>query len=358
MMESEPVRFFVERAMDLLDGARAKIADMMRCDAAGLVFVPNATTAVATILDCAGLKPGDEVLVTSQEYPACRHNVARCCDRAGAGVVTAVIPMPVVDEEQIVSAIMGAVTPRTRIALISHTTSTGAIVMPIARLVRELAARGVDTIVDGAHGVGFVPLDVAGIGAAWYTTNCHKWLCAPKGAAVLHVREDKREGLRPLVLSNFAPTGITGRGKMQVEFDYVGTSDVTAWVAAGDAVEIVPRIVGVGWDEIMRRNRALAMEGRDVIRRVLGAEVIVPDRMCGSMGLIPLPPSKSAVGKPVRYQDALQDVLVDRHGIQVPVYRIGGDGPRVVRISAQVYNAIGQYEYLAAALAEELKRGA
>ena len=357
MMEAEPVRYFVELAMDLLDTSRAKIARMIKCDPAGLVFVPNATTAVATILDCAGLRHGDEVLVTSQEYPACRHNVARLCERAGARVITAVIPMPVVDEEQIVSSIMSALTPRTRLALISHTTSTGAIILPVARLVRELADRGVDTIVDGAHGVGFIPLDVASIGAAWYTTNCHKWLCAPKGAAVLHVREDKRERMHPLVLSNFAPSGIAGRGKLQVEFDYVGTSDVTAWIAAGDAVDIMAKIVPGGWNEIMRRNHTLAMDGRDVIRRALEAEVIVPDHMCGSMALIPLPPAKDDVDKPVRYQDALQDVLVDRHRIQVPVYRIGERGQRVVRISAQVYNAIGQYAFLAEALGEELKRG-
>lgn len=353
-MEAEPVRFFVERAMDLLDAARAKIAGMIGCDAAGLVFVPNATTGVATVLSNAGLGEGDEVLVTSQEYPACVHNVMRWCERTGARMVTAELPLPVEGEEQVIETIMRGVTSRTRVALISHTTSPGGVVLPVARLVHELDARGVDTIVDGAHGIGFVPVDMRSIGAAWYTTNCHKWLCAPKGSAVAYVREDKRETMRPFVLSNFATSGIAGRAKLQVEFDYVGTSDVTAWLAAGDAVEIIARMVSGGWEAIMRRNHELAMAGRDAVCRRLGAAPIVPDSMCGSMAVIPLPARQ--VAAPTRYHDALQDSLIDRHGIQVPVYRVGQHGPRVVRICAQLYNSIAQYEYLASALEEELAR--
>lgn len=361
LLEAEPVRFFVELEMDLLDRARSALAPMLRADPADLVFTTNATTAVATILESTSLSLGDEILLTSQEYAACRHNVERWCVRRGVTISHAPLPLPMESEDHAFDAVMRAVTPRTRLALISHVTSPGGMVLPAERIARALGEHGIDTLIDGAHGIGLLQLDVPGLGCAWYTTNCHKWLCAPKGAALLWARPDKQEALRPLVLSNFAHSGLPDRRKLHVEFDYTGTSDPTAWIAAGDAVDILAGLAPGGWDEIMSRNRALALRGRDVICRALGRSPIVPDSMTSAMAIIPLPPHPPAsaarlAARPTRYTDALQDALISRHHIQVPVHAIGPGGPRVVRISAHLYNSPEQYEYLAEALVEELDR--
>ena len=365
-MEAEAVRFFVEELEGLIDASRAALAAFVKCRAEDLVFVPNATTGVATVLANleAVLKPGDELLVNDHEYPSCLNNARRTAARTGAQVVIVPAPFPVRAPDEVYAAVMAAVSGRTRVALLSHVTSPTAIRLPIERLVPELESRGVATIVDGAHAPGQVPdLDLQRLGASYYTANCHKWICSPKGSALLWIREDRQRGFRPLVLSNHAEKPKAGRKHLQTEFDYVGTSDVTAWMAVGDAIRHVGGLVPGGWAEVMRRNHEMMLRGRDTVCRALGVRAPAPDTMLGSMSTIVLPPHPPELGarlraRPTRYHDALQDALLERHRIQVPVWGIPGaqGGPRFVRISAQLYNSAGQYEYLAGALAEELDR--
>jgi isopenicillin-N epimerase len=378
LMEREPVGFFVERYPGLLDESRAALASFVGCDAEDLVFVPNATTGVATCLEnlAPGLRPGDELLAGAHEYPACMNNLRRAAGRTGANVVTFEVPFPLKSADEVVDAVMAKVTERTRVALISHVTSPSALVLPVERIVRELEGRGIAVIVDGAHAPGQVGgLNLGTLGASFYTANCHKWICSPKGSALLHIRRDQQEGFRPLVLSNNAEKPRPGRKHLQTEFDYVGTTDVSAWMTVGTAISAMAGIVAngatraasgdarwrAGWQEIARRNHALALKGREIVCRAIGVAAPAPDSMLGAMATMFLPehsPERRTrlAARPTRYHDALQDALLDRHGVQVPVWSAPDDPRRVIRISAQLYNSIEQYEYLARALAVEIER--
>jgi isopenicillin-N epimerase len=363
LMEREPVRYFIEILPGLIDRARQATAMFVGCDGEDVVFVPNATTGVATVLGHVAdqLRPGDELLMTSHEYPACANNLRHIARRASANVTVAQLPFPVAGEDQVVEAIVQAVTPRTRIALISHVTAQTGLVLPVARIVRELEGRGVRVIVDGAHAPGMVEVDIDAIGASYYTANCHKWMCAPKGAAILHIRRDRQEGFRPLILSNMAEKPIPGRKHMLTEFDYIGTQDVSAWLCVPAAVSFVGALVEGGWEAVRRRNHELVIGGRNAVCRSLGVEPPAPDAMLGSMCTIILPRHDATLDaklrtRPTKYHDALQDELISRHRIQVPVWGLPGRPERFVRISAQLHNAPEQYEYLAAALGEELAR--
>ena len=279
-------------------------------------------------------------------------------ERSGARVVSADVSWPLKRAEQVVQAVLGAVTARTRLVLISHVTSPTGVVFPVAEIVRELNVRGIDALVDGAHAPGMVPLDLDGLDAAYYAGNCHKWMCAPKGTAFVWIRKDRRDRVRPLTISHGANSTRTDRSRLRLEFDYTGTADVSGFVVLPQSIRFMESMVSGGWAEIMRRNRELALRGREVLCRELGATMPAPESMIASLASVAIADRTAAeAAMPTKYHDALQDRLIERWGIQAPiVVHPRGSNRRMVRIAMQVYNTVEQVEYLARALREELGR--
>ena len=210
-LERDPLQFFMRQMQPLLDESRQTLARAIGAQSDDVVFVRNATTGINAVLRSLPLSPGDELLVTDHGYNACNNVVDFVAERAGATVVTVPIPLPIRTGGQVVDAVLDRVTERTRLAVIDHITSPTAVVFPIEQIARGLDERGVDLLVDGAHGLGMVPLELAELGAAYYAGNCHKWLCAPKGAGFLHVREDRQAEMQPAVISH-GFVAMRGRG--------------------------------------------------------------------------------------------------------------------------------------------------
>ena len=210
-----------------------------------------------------------------------------------------------------------------------------------------LAAGGVDPQVPGAHAPGFLPLDLRATGAAYYAGNLHKWVCAPKGAAFLYVRENRRAGIRPVAISHGANSARTDRSRFLIEFDWTGTFDPTPWLSVPSALQFMES--HGGWPEVMRRNRELALLARDVLCDALQIDKPAPDEMLGAMAAVPLPDGRLATA-PSLYGDPLQDALLYEHGIEVPVVPWPQPPKRILRVSAQLYNEVADYEKLAAAL--------
>lgn len=363
-MEAEPVRFFVEELQGLMDETRDAVAGFIDCDWDDLAFLPNATTGVAVALENIGLKPGDEILANDHEYPACLNNARRIAERTGAKVVIPKLPWPLPldrGEQSVIDAIMAGVTPRTRVALISHVTSPSGLVLPVDRLIAALKQRGILTLIDGAHAPGMVEgLSLRRLDADFYTANCHKWVCSPKGSALLYVRKPLQKNFRPLVLSNNAELPKMGRSQFLTEFDYIGTSDYSAILAIPAAIKCMSAMLPGGFSAVMRHNRDLTLRARRLLTDALGSTPVAPESMIGSIASIFLPPrgdgSPASTRPPTsRYGDSLQERLIDQWHIQVPVWGVPGTPQRVLRISAQLYNSIEQYEYLLNALQHELK---
>jgi isopenicillin-N epimerase len=357
-MEAEPVRFFVDELEGLLDAARADLAAFVGADPQDLVFVPNATAGVNAVLRSLRLQPGDELLLTDQGYNACNNALRYVAERQGALVRTIALPFPLTGAdatpEGLVGRVLAEVTPRTRLALLDHITSPTALVLPIAALVAALHARGVDTLVDGAHAPGMVPLDVTAIGAAYYTGNCHKWLCAPKGAGFLHVRRDRQEDLVPTIVSHGYNATRGDRPRLHLLFDWTGTSDPTAMLCVPAALRFLGGLLPGGLPALQAHNRSLALAARAHLCAALAAPPPCPDEMVGFMAAVPLRDGSGEAPRTPLYADPLQLELLARHAIQVPVVPWPAPPRRLVRISAQVYNSMAQYEHLAMALRQLL----
>lgn len=350
-MERRPVHFFVHELEALLDKARIALAEFGGADAEDLVFVPNATAGVNTVLRSLEFGLGDELLVTSHEYNACRNALDYAAERAGAAVVVASIPFPLKSPDVAVAAILDRVTPRTRLVLADHVTSQTGLVLPIGTLAGELNRRGVELLVDGAHAPGMIPLNLREVGAAYYTGNCHKWICAPKGAGFLFVRRDRQKAVRPLTISHGANSPRTDRSRFLIEFGWTGTWDPTAMLAVPEALRVMGGLLEGGWPAVMARNRRLALAARDVLCSRLGIAPPCPDEMIGSLASVPLADSTEITppSSPL-YADPLQDRLRDEFAIEVPIVPWPAPPKRVLRVSAQLYNALPQFHALAEAL--------
>jgi len=328
-----------------LNTAREAFAAFVGADPAELVFVTNATAGVNAVLRSLSFAAGDELLVTTHTYAACRKTIDFVAQSSKARIVIAEFPFPCRSDTDLVATVLDKVTSRTRLALIDHITSPTALVLPLTRLVSELGSRGVDSLVDGAHAPGMVPIDLSTLGAAYYTGNAHKWMCAPKGAAFLHVRRDRQAGLHPNVISH----GYTGG--FHAEFDWTGTFDPTAWLCVPESIRYMGSLLPGGWPELTARNRALALRARALLLESFGIEAPCPDAMIGSMFSLPLPPA--AANSPGASLDCdglhawfrLRNVEAWFHPYPTPL----------LRLSAQLYNTYEQFEQYTRLLKEALQ---
>lgn len=352
-LERQPVGFFVRELEPELDRTRACLGELLHCDADDLALIPNATTGVNTVLRSLRFESGDELLVTDHEYNACRMVLDYVAARAGARIVVVPVAFAGYDPQRVVRDLTAAVTDRTRLVLIDHITSPTALIMPVRDIVHAMNERGVDVLVDGAHGPGHIPLDLGEIGAAYYTGNCHKWLCTPKGAALLHVRRDRQDGLRPLVISHGANSPRQDRSRFRLEADWTGTADPTPLLCIPAAIEFLSTLMPGGLEALQRHNHSLAVDARRALCDALDIDPPCGPEHLGNMAALPLPTDAPMAEVPSA-ADPLYDRLVER-GFEVPIFQWPALGLRLVRISAQAYNTLDQFERLGGALRTELR---
>ena len=296
----------------------------------------NATTGVNAVLNSLSFDPGDEILITDQTYGAVRNTVAHICRRSGARLVCVSLPFPAPDEISVLRSFSNGLSERTKLVIIDHVTSPTALILPIAKLSALARNAGARVLIDGAHAPGMVPLDLSALDCDYYAGNCHKWLCAPKGCGFLWAAEEHLRALHPTVISH-------GYGKGYLtEFDWVGTRDASAQFVLPDALAFLDRF---GEPAIRAHNHTLAVEAAEMLARAWGTQVGASGSFVGSMAMIALP-----FQRPVAPEAALSiraELLAD-YKVQVPVNALRGRF--WVRISAQIYNEIEDYQRLGDAI--------
>jgi isopenicillin-N epimerase len=334
-MEAEPVRFLARSLPDELAAVRTEVAAFVGADPATLALTTNTTTAINAVARSVDLAPGDEVLLTDHEYGAMRMLWEEVTARAGATVTVAELPAAPEREEEVATAVLDRLTPRTRVVFVSHVTSASATVLPAARICAEARRRGVISVVDGAHGPGLLDLDLAAVGADVYVGNAHKWLLAPRGAAFIQASEAARAWVAGPVVS----WGWTWEGEaaFQGRFDWPGTFDPTALLA-------IPRALAFrrehDWPAVAGRCHALA---EATLARLVAGVGAVP-----AAGPALRPPQMVAVRLPDADARGLHERLWREHRIEIPVESLHGH--TLLRLSVQAYTTESDCDRLVAAL--------
>ena len=337
-LERQPVEFLGRRFADLLREARIALAAQVRTSADNLVYVPNATEALNIAAHSVRLNPGDEVVTTDHEYGAMDRMWQFICHRSGAIYRPVPVPLPVTTAAKLADRIWAAVTPRTRVLFFSHLTSPTALIFPVSELCRRARAAGVLSIVDGAHALGQVPLDLEAMGPDFYAANAHKWLCAPKGSAFLYARPAAQPLIVPRVVSwgDLAP-GATG-SRFLDELQWTGTRDIAAYLTVPAAIRFWTEH---RWEDSRIRCHALARYTRETVAGLTGLPQISPDSMDWfvQMTTVPLPPCDGP---------GLKASLYDEYRVEVPV--VEWQGRQYLRVSIQAYNTRQDVDRLTAAL--------
>ncbi|MGL6194423.1 MAG: aminotransferase class V-fold PLP-dependent enzyme [Thermoguttaceae bacterium] len=353
-MESEPVRFFISEYPELLLDVRNLFAEFIGVQPQTIVFVRNVTYAVNSVLRSYPFQSGDELLITNLEYNACTNVAKYVAKKENVKLVTAQIPFPFETEDQVIDAVLAAVTPRTRLVMIDHITSATGFRIPIEPIIEELNRRGIDSLIDGSHSVGMVPLELDKLGATFFTSNAHKWLCAPKGAAFLYTREDAQDKIYPASISHGYNMSLPNSPKFHDHFDWAGTDDFSSYLSIGESIKFMESILPNGWGDYIKHNNELIIAARKLICERLGCALPCPDKMLTSLATIPLPDETeptALIGKLAYAQiHPIQAKLYGKYKLELPVWH---EFPKLnLRISACLYNDISQYEALADALQE------
>ncbi len=335
-LERQPVEFIGRRYADLMRAARAALAGYVGADADDLVYVPNVTHGLNIVIRSLRLEPGDEVLTTDHEYGALDRAWRWACEKAGARYVAQPIPVPLPTPAAVADALWAGVTARTRVIFLSHITSPTALIFPVAEVCRRARAAGLLTIVDGAHTVGQLPLDLAALGADVYSSNCHKWLSAPKGSAFLYVRREVQPRIEPLVVSWGWHSDTPGPSRFIDEQEYTGTRDIAAYLATPAAIAFYREH---GWEAVRAGCHALAVEAQARAAALTGQPPLSGPAAFAQMVALPLP----ACDLP-----ALKTRLYAEYRVEIPT--LAWNGRPLVRASFQAYNTSADLDRLLAGL--------
>ena len=347
-IEQEPVIFFTELLPKHLENARQVLAKFVGTSSTNLIVLANATTAVNTVLNSCHLEPGDEIILSNHAYPACRLAAEKIALQKGAKPVTVEIPFPFYKLDNSFSlekAVLAQITDNTRLVMLDHITSLSALVFELDSLCEQLRARNIDILVDGAHAPGMIPLNIDAIKPTYYVGNCHKWLCGPKSAAFLYVDPKAHHRLKPLVWSHVGSLG--SETDWRAPFDWMGTWDPSAFLAAVDGIELLPELINHSWSSIYQRNHELAIAVQSRLSDMFGCNIPVPldrsDIRIGSMCAMILPDRiKNAFSTP----EALSHQLRHQHQIEVPIYLHPNGKDWLIRISCPLYISMADLDPL------------
>ena len=343
-LERQPVAFLdPDRGLSgWMRDARVALAGELGTAPDNLVGVMNATYGLNIVAQSLDLKEGDEILTTDHEYAALEKTWAYVTRRTGAKIVTVTIPLPLTSEADFTNALREGMTDRTRVVFLSHITSATALVFPIENIVAEARARGIYTVIDGAHCPGHIHLNLDALGADFYSGNCHKWMMAPKGSAFLYVRPELQAMINPLVIShgwtdnNHSPAPFGGTPFID-GIEMQGTRDPSAWLAVPDAIAFR---AAHQWNTVAADCQRLVQDTAKRVAAWSGLPAFASPEFCApQMVAMPVPDCDPVF---------LKRRLLEDYNIEIPCFK--WQAHTIARVSVQGYNTQAQMDLLVKAL--------
>jgi isopenicillin-N epimerase len=336
-VDEQPMDFYVRQFEPLLIEARRSLAQFVGTKFENLVFTENATFAMNVVADSFRLNAGDEVLLNDHEYGAVHRIWERACARAGASARSVTLANPMESREQVIESIISAISPKTKLVIVSHITSPTAIILPVEQITAACRDREVAVCIDGPHAQAQIDVNLDELDCDFYCASCHKWLCAPLGTGFLYANPRWHHAVKPQQQSwgRLLPNLPI---RWDEQFTWSGTRDPSGYLAVPTAIEFISTI---GLDVFRSRCYWLARYAEQRLIELSGERPIAPiqDKWYGTMCHVPLPDGDWT---------ALQDQLWQQYQIEVPIIYFANRW--FVRVSCHFYNTTTQIDKLIAAL--------
>ncbi|PSN71439.1 PLP-dependent transferase [Corynespora cassiicola Philippines] len=384
--EARPDHFIRYIYPKLLDVSKEAVAKILKAPVSTLVFTPNATTGVNTVLRNLKFEPGDHILTFSTIYGACDKTVVYITETTPAEQVKVEYLYPV-EDDWLVAEFKRKVEEvkkaggKVKIAILDTVVSNPGVRVPFQRLIQACKEEGVMSLVDAAHGVGHVELDLPQLDPDFFVSNCHKWLYAPRGCAIFYVPIRNQHLLRSTLPTShgFVPLPKPGvsyinpveqvgnKSPWAQNFDYVGTIDSSPYLCVPAAIEFREEL---GGEEVIRNyNTTLAREAVKIWAEKLGTEVLDNEShtlsdCCMSNVRLPLDYEKLvAMGEQegvdkteiiLKVRNWMYKKLLDEYHTFVAIFWYGGTW--WTRLSGQVYLELEDFEKGASIMKELCER--
>ncbi|KAH3761153.1 pyridoxal phosphate-dependent transferase [Pelomyxa schiedti] len=332
--EGAPDLWFRGGYQALIEQVRAQLSSYVNAgDDSELVLVENASSGVNAVLRSMRFTSGMRVLRLDRAYPMVIYTLDYLAKVEGIEVL--VVPgfdYPVSSPDEIVQAVADFIAANKPIdlAVFSHIESTPATVLPIAELIQLAHENDIQVLIDGAHALGNVDIDLQALDADYYLTNAHKWLFSPKGTALLWVKTILQYKIVPTVISSeFDPDDFVKR------FEYTGTRDYTAFATIPAAMAWRE---SVGGDQAIKQyNNDLAWEAGQLLASMWNTTILQPQSMASAMIDVKFPSNDYTLACSIR------DTILNDYNEYLVTYQLP-DGSVWNRLSAQIYLDITDFE--------------
>ena len=332
-LERNPVQFMSTDVYNELERSREALGEYINCSNDDIVYFPNPTHAVASIIDNININEDEEVLSTDLEYGSCDRMWFYHSKKYKYNYRRVNINIPIIDKASFLENFWNEASNKTRYIFVSHITSGTGMVIPVKEIIAEAKKRNIKTIIDGAHVPGQLSLNLRDLDADYYVGACHKWLCAPKGSSFLYVNKELQFDMEPYLKS-------WGWGEDYIEFEnstqkkspsrfqniyqWQGTRDMSAFLAVPSAIKFHK---DYKWIDVVDRCNSLVISARDAISDFTGLPKICPDDFLSQMATILIP---------YHNHNELKKILYNDYRIEIPTYT--KDNYVALRLSIQGYN--------------------